>query len=273
MWNRPAGANRPPRRGSGAAVLFVCLGLVAVGITGYVLGRAHQTHLTAEEPKAPPPPPPPPPEGRVTYAQQAEDLIIADIFGYLGIKEIRYLDIGANDPIQDSNTYLFYKQGHRGVLVEPNPAYGPKYREKRPGDNVLEVGVGVTDQQEADYYMVDAHPGLNTFSKEVADKHAALGRKITVTKRKLVNINKVIADNFTTPPNFISIDIEGLDLDILKTLDFDKYRPAVICVETLVVNTRKIDPAIEEFMRSRKYTARGATFVNTIFVANELCQE
>ena len=85
-----------------------------------------------------------------------------------------------------------------------------------------------------------------------------------------MNINKVIADNFKTAPNFISIDIEGLDLDVIKTLDFDKYRPAVICIETLLVNTRQLDPRIEEFMKSRNYSVRGATFVNTIFVANEL---
>jgi len=257
-----------------SSALFVCVGLTAMALSGVFLGRTHQLQAdlaAAEENR--PAPPAPAPFTKTTYAQQFEDLIVADIFKYLDIKEIRYLDIGAWEPVQDSNTYLFYTQGHRGVLVEPNDFYVQKIRATRPGDKVLPVGVGITDQEEADYFMVENVPGHNTFSPEVAEKNRGEGRKVTAVKKRLVNINAVIAENFKEPPNFISIDVEGLDFDILKTLDFDKYRPAVICAETLVVNTKGVDYRIEEFLRSKNYSVRGATFVNTIFVANELLVE
>jgi FkbM family methyltransferase len=251
-----------------SSALYLIVAALVMGGAGYVLGRVHQLdadRASAEEAARD--------AGnylKTSYSQYGEDMIVSDILSYLNITEVRYLDVGAWDPIKDSNTYMFYLRGHRGVLVEPNDEYVRKIRATRPGDVVLDVGVGVTDQAEADYYKVTGHPGLNTFSKEVADKHRSDGKEITPTKKRLVNINKVIADNFKTPPNFISIDIEGLDLDILKTLDFDKYRPAVICVETLKVGTQACDTRIEEFLRSKNYSIRGATFVNTIFVADEL---
>jgi hypothetical protein len=68
------------------------------------------------------------------------------------------------------------------------------------------------------------------------------------------------------PPGFLSIDTEGMDLDILKTLDFDRFRPDVICVETLAVGGDAVNVDILRLLESKRYSARGATFVNTIFV-------
>ncbi|MBI3567763.1 MAG: FkbM family methyltransferase [Gemmatimonadetes bacterium] len=235
----------------------IALAFLAVALGAYALGRVHQERLTADSAKT-------------SYAEKAEDLIVADIFWELGLGEVRYLDIGAGDPVDASNTYLFYTRGAQGVLVEPNPVFGPQYAALRPRDKVLAVGVGVTDQREADYHVVEGHWALNTFDKDVADEHARAGMKVSVVKMPLVNINEIIARNFTTPPNFLSIDIEGLDLAVLESLDFDRYRPAVICVETLVVDTQRTDPRIETFLRSKNYSPRGGSFVNTIFVANEL---
>ncbi len=82
----------------------------------------------------------------------------------------------------------------------------------------------------------------------------------------LVNINRVMEDHFGAAPSFVSIDTEGLDLDILKSLDFRRYRPSVLCVETLVYGTKAVETEILTLMRSKDYTVRGSTFVNTIFV-------
>ena len=98
----------------------------------------------------------------------------------------------------------------------------------------------------------------------------SVSRVEKVLKMPLVNINKVIGQHFEGAPDFVSIDTEGLDFEILKSLDFDRFRPKIICVETLVVYTTKEDPRIRELMQSKGYTVRGSTFVNTIFVDNRL---
>jgi FkbM family methyltransferase len=205
-----------------------------------------------------------------SYAQQGEDLILANIFLFLRIETPTYIDIGAHEPVTGNNTYLFYKRGSRGVLVEPNPALTPKLRRIRPQDKVLEIGIGATGQEEteADYYIIKGDGQANTFSQEtVAKLKAQFGEKILAQtiKRKLVNINKVLADNFPPGgPDLFSTDTEGYDLTILGSLDFDRFRPKVFCVETL--DDFVVVKPILDLMESKDYEVRGATFVNTIFV-------
>lgn len=203
----------------------------------------------------------------VSFAQQGEDLVIKQMFASLGISNATYLDVGAYDPVKDSNTYLFYALGSHGVLVEPNPAYAAKLRKARPRDVVLEEGIGINGETSADYYEF-AEDEDNTFSKEQADKVVRLGMPIkSVVKMPMASVDDVIAANFGGgAPSLLSIDTEGLDLAILKTLDFHRFRPPVVCVETLEVGTSRAIEDIATYMRQQGYAARGGTFVNTIFV-------
>jgi FkbM family methyltransferase len=210
--------------------------------------------------------------GHISYAQQGEDLAIASVFLHTraDFAKLTYLDIGAHEPIVNSNTFLFYPAGARGVLVEPNPALTPKLRETRPGDQVLEVGIGAGGKdEEADYYVIEGDGQLNTFSKEQADAIAkARGPSAIkqVLKRQLVDVNRVIVEHLGgRAPDLLSIDTEGLDLAILRTLDFARFRPRVVCAETSEVDG-SVDQELIDLMRAKGYDVRGGTFVNTIFV-------
>jgi FkbM family methyltransferase len=211
---------------------------------------------------------------RLSFAQQGEDIIMDQMVSYFGIDHPSYLDIGAHDPIIYNNTFLFYGRGSRGVLVEPNPVMVEKLRRERPNDTVLAVGIGPADVPSADYYVTRGAGLLNTFSKEDAEE---LKKKYgpefieRVLKMPLVNVNRVLEEHFSNKaPDVLSIDTEGLDLPILRALDFTRFRPRIICVETLVDSTRLAQSDIVSFVTSKGYTARAGTFVNTIFVANEL---
>jgi FkbM family methyltransferase len=209
-----------------------------------------------------------------SYAQQGEDLVISNLFSLLNITaKPTYLDVGAFDPIVHSNTYLMYRAGGHGVLVEPNPAKVAHLREVRPRDVTLNIGVGLAaGSSTADYYVIGGpSQGLfNTFSKEDAElvqrNSNGLHHIDQVMKLPLENINSIMQQHLGGAPNFLSIDTEGMDLDILKTLDFQRYRPDVICVETLEVGSDHVEVEILRFLESKGYSARGATFVNTIFV-------
>ncbi len=211
-----------------------------------------------------------------SYSQQGEDLIIESLCFYLKINNPTYLDIGAADPIVGNNTYLFYLKGARGVLVEPNPTFCRSLRGTRPKDTVLNIGVGFKHEDLADYYMISG-PGdgvLNTFSKDQVDRiitESKGDRHVEkILKMRLVNINKIMEEHFRGAPSIVSIDTEGLDLEIVKSLDFERYRPPILCAETLVLNSTKMDNRILELMQSKNYSVRGATFVNSIFVDNRL---
>jgi FkbM family methyltransferase len=226
-------------------------------------------------PAPPGPAPPSAPEivGNESFSQCGEDLVVAFMAYSLGIPKVTYLDVGANDPVALSNTYYFYKKGHRGVLVEPNRELCKELRLKRPGDTTLEAGIGFAAAKEADYYVM-TYDGLNTFSKEEADHQVEVSKgKIAiqeVLKMPLLNINDVMDEHFHGAPAFLSIDTEGLDLAILKSLDFRRFRPPIICAETLISATRKVRHEIPEFMATQGYVARGGSFVNTIFVDSKL---
>jgi len=205
-----------------------------------------------------------------SYSQMGEDLIISFIFQVIGIEKPTYLDIGAHDPIYLSNTWLFYEKGSSGVCVEPDPELYAKIKKRRPRDVCINSGVCGGDNSTANFYIMSAR-ALNTFSREEAERYQSYGSYNIVETKKLplVNINSIIRDNFKEWPNLISIDVEGMDFEILSSLDFDTYRPEVVCVETITYaedDTQKKIPEILELMKSKGYMIFGDTYINTIFV-------
>ena len=173
---------------------------------------------------------------RESYSQMGEDLVLYDLLREgMKIPRPTYVDIGAADPVQASNTYLLHQSGGHGVLVEPNPGYQARLRRYRPNDVIVEAGVGITDDASADYYVIRDAPMRNTFSKDdVEYLRKRAGREVVerVMKMPLIALNRLIAEQLGAAPDLLSTDVEGLDFAILETLDFQKYRPAVIIAET-----------------------------------------
>jgi FkbM family methyltransferase len=215
-------------------------------------------------------PPGPASKARQSFAQQGEDIVLYHLLhDWMKLESPTYLDIGAADPIQSNNTFLLYWTGGRGVLVEPNPTYVAEIRKQRPGDVVVQAGVGIGEAVEADYYVIRGAPTLNTFSPE----QVAMYRKGSpkdpvekVVKMPLVSVNRLIAECLGQAPDLLSIDVEGLDLDILRSLDFATYRPGAIIAETILMNGGGRDnTGIAGLLISKGYVVRGGSLYNTIF--------
>lgn len=222
------------------------------------------------------------PGGRQGYSQFGEDLIIDFFFYNLGVRNPSYLDIGANEPRFISNTYFFYEHGSKGVCIEPDPKLFQNFKSARTRDVVINAGIGLKEEGEADFYVFpDSANGLGTFSKKDAEYWGEVGMhgigKIKyekVIKVKLIPINSIFREHFNdTAPDFITLDVEGLDEEILRSMDFAKYRPKLICVETLEYDENKKgfkNSSVIEFLESNGYAVYADTRVNTIFVAKEL---
>lgn len=250
------------------------IGGIALGVPLGVAGER-----LARPPTAPSPPPPPartaaPTHGHVSYAQAGEDLVVNAIFGNLKRKDISYLDIGAYDPVYLSNTYFFYRLGYRGVLVEPNVAMCEKLRAVRPYDKTLEAGIGIGKTGMADYYVM-SDPSWSTFDRAEAEHQVkATAGKVTlkeVRRMPLLDINEVMAEHFDgKAPAFVSIDAEGWHFAILKSMNFTRFRPPVVCIETKVSGEYRTIAEIPAFMNAKGYVARGGSFVNTVFVDGKL---
>lgn len=205
-----------------------------------------------------------------SYSQCGEDLIIQFILNCLNEKDITYLDIGTNHPFKLNNTALFYKRGFHGVCVEADPFQIKEIKKYRPRDICLNIGVGPKELKNLDFYIMST-PTLNTFSEEEARRYVSYGKqKIKqIIKMDILSVNTIIEKYFIKAPTIISLDVEGWDLEILRSFDFVKYSPSVFCVETLTYTEDKSEvkiPEISELLKANGYMLFADTYINSIFV-------
>ena len=186
------------------------------------------------------------------YSQEGEDLILKRLFGERrGI----FIDIGAYHPLRYSNTYLLYKRGWNGICVEPNPEFENIYRFLRPRDLFLNFGIA---EQESDqiYYRFN-EPALNTFSQKEAERknsppyHIVYHQKIptlplSAILEKHLRVNQKI--------DLMSVDVEGYEMEVLRSNDWGKYLPDVLLVEILRSNLDNISASpVSIFLREKGY--------------------
>ncbi len=252
----------------GGAVCGAAAGAAAAVLTG--AGRDRPEPPAQPAPAPPPTPPALPEHARLSFSQQGEDIVLFHVLHELmKIATPTYLDVGAAYPVRGNNTYLLYTTGARGVLVEPNPALAAQLRSQRPGDTVVEAGIGVAAAVEADYYEIKGNAMLNTFSPEQV-AHLQRGQIESVVERvvkmPLLNINRVIQDHLGRAPDLLSTDVEGLDDAIIRTLDLSRFRPAVICAETIPTMPSGRPSRTTRYLASKGYIPRGGSVYNTIYV-------
>lgn len=202
----------------------------------------------------------------LSYSQEGEDLILSRFFA--GKENGYYIDIGAHHPKRFSNTYIFYLKGWRGINIDALPGTKNTFDIDRPEDINLEVGVSETEGNLV-YYSFN-EPALNTFDKVEAEKknglqHYFIEKEIRINTFPLSYIlNKYLPSNQNI--DFMSIDVEGLDLQVLKSNDWEKYKPNLILVEELRTNIIEITKtsAIYRFLIDKGYLLYFRSF-NTSF--------
>lgn len=211
-----------------------------------------------------------------SYSQCGEDLLVNFIFRNVMLekKDIRYLDIGANHPIRLSNTYYFYKKNKNigGLLIEPNPNLAKRLKKYRPKDIVINVGVSPNkDSVKMKFYLCE-HDVLSTFSEEEKNEYEKMGHKIIGTQDiQTVNINDIIHEYGYAESglDFMNLDVEGFDLEILKVFDFSLVRPKVIVAETIFHRShleQSKNKELIDFLISKNYFVYADTYINTIFI-------
>jgi FkbM family methyltransferase len=205
-----------------------------------------------------------------SYSQAGEDIILNFLFETMGIRNPTYIDIGANKPDFGSNTYKFYLNGCTGICIEPDYNLFNAFKKARPRDLTLNVAIGFNGQSKADFFVFN-EPSLNTMSKEEAYRRDAIGEYkltgvVTIEVEKLESIIEKYSDQI---PTFISLDVEGIDFEILKHFNFSKYPVPIFIVETIDYSTNHIKIKNHEliaFMINKGYFVYADTYVNTIFV-------
>lgn len=168
-----------------------------------------------------------------SYSQDGEDVALAAFYegqkGYRGY----YVDVGAHHPVRFSNTLFFYKKGWRGINIDPTPGSMRPFKLWRRRDINLEIGIG-PENGALTFYCFN-EPALNTFDPEVAAQRDT-GKPYRVIRKVEVAIyplGEVLKQHLAKGMkiDFLSIDVEGLDLEVLKSNDWAHYSPRFVLVE------------------------------------------
>lgn len=205
------------------------------------------------------------PFGSLCYSQEGEDMVLNRIFE--NKKEGFYIDVGAHHPKRFSNTYFFYRRGWRGINIDAMPGSMAVFERDRPLDINLEIPV--SDKDEVLTYYIFNEPALNGFSKELSDSRNGLRQyKIIGTKELRTRTLASILDEFMPAGqkiDFLSIDVEGLDFQVLNSNDWDKYRPEIVLIEVLGTTFDQIiSSETTAYMQKNGYMIFAKTF-NTVF--------
>ncbi|GAB3513151.1 hypothetical protein GCM10027341_54800 [Spirosoma knui] len=201
---------------------------------------------------------------RTGFSQEGEDQILAQYF--YGLDTGFYLDIGAYHPINYSNTYKFYLQGWRGINLDAMPGSMAAFNEVRPRD--INVETGLAERESTATYHIFSQTGINTFSEEFAAEMVAKG--YTLVQKKVVKmrtLQSVLAEFLPANQSidFLSLDVEGFELDVLRSNDWSLYRPRLIVVESLQLKNKA---ALDTYLGQVNYE-RVANTVNNLYYADK----
>jgi FkbM family methyltransferase len=171
-----------------------------------------------------------------SYAQNGEDVVLWRALG--GVPNGRYIDIGANDPTVSSVSRAFYDRGWSGIAVEPDPDYARRFRSARPRDVVVEAVASDAARSTAVLHRIQG-TGLSTIAEDVRTYHESVGRSTTPIPVLSQSIDQIIeAAGFADEPiHFMSVDTEGSEASVLRSIDLARFRPWVIVVEATAPNT------------------------------------
>jgi len=201
-----------------------------------------------------------------SWSQEGEDRILSRIFGNQGVGF--YIDVGAHHPKRFSNTQLFYKRGWRGINIDAMPGSMRAFNKTRPRDINMELGIGA-EEGLLDYFVFN-EPALNGFSSELSQKrhHTSSSYKIKeIIKVNVLPLSRVLQEHVPSGQiiDFMSVDVEGLDFEVLKSNDWEKFRPRYVLTEILGSSMHEIDRSeIGRLMNDAGYVLY-AKCMNTVF--------
>jgi len=206
-----------------------------------------------------------------TFSADGEDVIIRKFLS--GIQKGFYVDLGAHNYKNGSNTYYFYLLGWSGICVDPLPGVKNEFTRNRPKDIFLEKAIvpNKDSSKTIDYHFFkDFEDNSTTSTKRINDLKNNFGRKPSSTMQIETITTTELAKNYigSKQINLLNIDIEGGELEILSDLLKAKIYPWIICVEEIGMYAESIvkDSPIYEILKQNSYLFVGRTFLTSIYI-------
>lgn len=204
----------------------------------------------------------------VTYSQNGEDILLYRCFNNL--KKGYYVDVGANDPVNESVTKLFYDQGWSGINIEPELDSYNKLIVERPRDKNYNLCVSRKNGSQEFYQVLNT--GLSSLYEENAKNAEKEGFKVKKTIVHSLGLTDILDKEnlFKQEIHFLKIDTEGSEEEVIKSLDLQKYRPWIIIIEAMTPHTN-MDSSFtwEKYIIDNGYKSVFFDGLNKYFIAKE----
>lgn len=207
----------------------------------------------------------------VSYAQRFEDVHLSRCFGDRA--DGFYIDVGAGHPVYDNVSFAFYLKGWRGITVEPNPRLSQLAAAVRPRDISLQMLVGAA-AGEATFYLVEEFHGFSTMLASNAEAaRREFGKGAQALTLPVTTLADLCARHAPPAIDFLKVDVEGAEEDVLRGNDWTRFRPRVVLAEALAPYT--LAPAYEAWealLRQHGYRYAGFDNLNRYYVAEEAAE-
>lgn len=199
-----------------------------------------------------------------SFSQEGEDLILARFLE--GKEKGFYIDIGAHHPTRFSNTYLLYLKGWRGLNIDAMPGGMRAFVEIRPEDYNIEASIS-DESKEIEYYIFK-ETALNTFNQELANSYIKSGWELEEKRTLFSKSLKELMEAYSIKRKIdvMTIDVEGFELNVLRSIDWSVCCPSIILIEDLKFNFNNANKSeIYSFMVAKQYELVAKTFNTTFF--------
>jgi FkbM family methyltransferase len=190
------------------------------------------------------------------YSQGGEDAIVSKTFSYLlPTEQGFYVDIGAYHPFKHSNTYILYKAGWHGMNIDPRPGFKALFDRYRNRDINIEAGIAA-ENGALTYYILEEGSTMNSFSRENLERLGVL-EQVKKTVEVPVLTLRSLAEKYPEAArvDYLNIDAEGFEMEILAGLDGKTFRPRVISIEQndILTFAEVLDSAACRFLAEKGY--------------------
>lgn len=204
--------------------------------------------------------------GKAYYSETGEDAVTEQIFA----NEIgKYVDVGASHPIIGNNTYKFYKRGWQGIGIEPIKRYEKLWKISRPKDKFFQ-GV-VSDSMDDVEFVEFSNSLLSSTDKAIIQEHIERGIASIRYQVKTISLKNLLPEKLSPDePYLVSIDVEGAELTVLKTINFNQQRPRVILIESWSLPWEKKNKAISYLENHASYQLFAYTGLTAVMVPSEI---
>lgn len=199
----------------------------------------------------------------ISFSKSGEDMQLKQLLKFK--KKGVYVDIGCWDPVKASNSYYFYLRGWKGICIDPNPKMKELYAKKRKSDIFINKAVGLGNETLTYYMLEEALSSMNTLDYSFIKQHDLDSKIVDKKQIQTVSLKSILEKHLEEGEiiDFLDIDVEGFDLEVLQSNDWNKFRPKIILVESDMDLKNDLQSKITKYLDEREYRPIGKMLINS----------